>query len=92
MKRALFAVSAVLVEVDAVCACVTVNAVYDDFNAVFLCFFAKREEACELSYRFSTPELFRISEGLDRAIERLQANANVRLTLTQLAIEIGMMS
>ena len=57
-----------------------------------LCFFAKREEACELSYRFSTPELFRISEGLDRAIERLQANANVRLTLTQLAIEIGMMS
>ena len=57
-----------------------------------LCFFAKREEACELSYRFSTPELFRICEGLDRAINALQANANVRLTLTQLAIDIGMMS
>ncbi len=57
-----------------------------------LCFFAKREEACELSYRFSTPELFRISEGLERAITRIQANANVRLTMTQLAIEIGMMS
>ncbi len=57
-----------------------------------LCFFTKREEACELSYRFSTPELFRICEGLERAMTSLQANANVRLTLTQLAIEIGMTS
>ena len=57
-----------------------------------LCFFANREEACELSYRFSTPELFRIYEGLEQAISALQANANTRLTLTKLAIEIGMMS
>jgi hypothetical protein len=57
-----------------------------------LCFFTNREEACELSYRFSTPELFRIGEGLDRAMTALQANANVRLTLMQLAIEIGMTS
>ena len=57
-----------------------------------LCFFASREEACALSYRFSTPELFRIYEGLERAITALQANANTRLTLTKLAIEIGMMS
>ena len=57
-----------------------------------LCFFANREEACKLSYRFSTPELFRICEGLERAIDALQANANTRLTLTKLAIEIGMMS
>ena len=57
-----------------------------------LCFFADREEATTLSYRFSAPELLRISEGLETAINRLQANANARLTLLTLASEVGLLS
>lgn len=57
-----------------------------------LCFFAEREEATALSYRFSAPELLRISQGLENAINRLQSNANARLTLLSLAMEIGLLS
>ena len=57
-----------------------------------LCFFAEREEVTTLSYRFSAPELLRMSEGLENAINSLQMNANVRLTLTAMAIEIGLLS
>ena len=57
-----------------------------------LCFFAEREEATTLSYKFSAPELLRISEGLDTAVNKLQTNANARLTLLAMAIEIGLLS
>ncbi len=57
-----------------------------------LCFFAEREEATALSYRFSAPELLRISQGLEAAVDRLQSNANARLTLLSLAMEIGLLS
>ena len=57
-----------------------------------LCFFSDREEALELSCRFSAPELLRISTGLENAMTSLQANANVRLTLTAFAVEAGLFS
>ena len=57
-----------------------------------LCFFAEREEATALSYKFSAPELLRISEGLDNAVNKLQTNANARLTLLAMAIEVGLLS
>lgn len=57
-----------------------------------LCFFTEREEAISVSYRFSSPELLQISDGLETAVDRLQANANTRLTLHRLAIEIGLLS
>ena len=57
-----------------------------------LCFFADREEAFSLSYRFTAPELLSLYEGIDRACDRLRGNANVRLTLTALAVECGMMT
>ena len=57
-----------------------------------LCFFAEREEATSLSYKFSAPELLRISKGLDNAVNKLQTNANARLTLISLAIEVGLLS
>lgn len=54
-----------------------------------LCFFGDREEACSLAYSFTTPALLRLCESLTGAIERLRANANVRLTLTALASDCG---
>lgn len=61
-------------------------------DRVPLCFFSEREEATALSYQFSAPELLRIGAGLENAINRVQANANIRLTLTSLAIEVGLLS
>jgi DNA polymerase-3 subunit delta' len=57
-----------------------------------LCFFADREEAFSLSYRFTTPDLLSLYESIDRACDRLRANSNVRLTLTALAVESGMLT
>ena len=57
-----------------------------------LCFFAEREEAATLSYKFSAPELLRISDGLENAVNKLQTNANARLTLLAMAIEVGLLS
>ena len=57
-----------------------------------LCFFADREEAFSLSYRFTTPELLSLYECIERACDRLRANANVRLTLTALAVDCGMLT
>lgn len=54
-----------------------------------ICFFASREDATELSYRFSSPELLKIINALTDAIDRLRANANVRLTVTELVISIS---
>lgn len=57
-----------------------------------LCFFANREEAFNYSYRFSSPELFRIFRCVEEATKRLGENANVRLTLTTLATHAGLLS
>ena len=57
-----------------------------------LCFFADREEAFSLSYRFTTPDLLSLYECIERACDRLRANANVRLTLTALAVDCGMLT
>lgn len=57
-----------------------------------LCFFATREEAISLSFRFSSPELFRICDAIETATEDLRRNANVRLTLTRLAIKADLLN
>jgi len=57
-----------------------------------LCFFADREEACALSYQFSAPDLLCYCDSLSNAADRLRMNANVRLTLTNLAIHTGLLS
>ena len=55
-----------------------------------LCFFADREEACELAYRFTTPELLRLCRAVSDADEQLHRNANIRLTVTSLAVGAGL--
>ena len=56
-----------------------------------LCFFADREEAADLSYKFSAPELLHLCNCIEEAVLRLRANANVRLTLTMLAVNSGLL-
>ncbi len=56
-----------------------------------LCFFANREEACALSYSFTTPALLSLCEELCLAIDRLRQNANVRLTLSALGKCCGLL-
>jgi len=54
-----------------------------------LCFFADREEALDLSCRFSAPELLRICNSINDAVDRLRSNANVRLTVTRFFMELN---
>ena len=56
-----------------------------------LCFFYDREEACSLAYRFTAPDLLRIADGIDEAMENLRRNANLRLTLTRFAMRTGLL-
>jgi len=49
-----------------------------------LCFFTDREEALELSARFTANRLLAAMDAIDRALASLAANANARLTLIQL--------
>ena len=51
-----------------------------------LCFFGDREEAASLAYRFTTPRLLALCTALQETDTRLQANANVRLTITDFLI------
>lgn len=55
-----------------------------------LCFFADSEEAASLAYHFTMPELLKLSGAVNEAIDRLRLNANIRLTLTSLAVRAGM--
>ena len=57
-----------------------------------LCFFSDREEALNRSYRFSAPELMRICDSLCDVVDRLRMNANVRLTMTHFALQLGSLS
>ena len=56
-----------------------------------LCFFADREEAFALSYRFTTPELLSLCECVSAAQDQLLANANIRLLLISLATRCGLL-
>ncbi len=56
-----------------------------------LCFFADREEACALAYAFTTPALLHYADCISAALEKLRQNANVRLTLTTLAADCGLL-
>ena len=53
-----------------------------------LCFFTDREEALELSSRFTANRLLAVTDAAERAIAALAANANARLTLMQLLGEL----
>ena len=50
-----------------------------------LCFFSDAEEASSLAYAFTTPALLTLCDSVSDAIDRLRANANVRLTVTAMA-------
>lgn len=56
-----------------------------------LCFFFDREEAASLAYEFTTPALLTLCEQVTEACDLLRRNANVRLTLTALAVNAGML-
>ena len=56
-----------------------------------LCFFADREEAFTLSYRFTTPQLLSLCDRVTEACDQLRTNANVRLALTTLAVNSGLL-
>lgn len=56
-----------------------------------LCFFADREEACSLAYRFTTPELLSLCNCISDAQSQLRANANIRLLLTSFAARCGLL-
>ena len=55
-----------------------------------LCFFADREEACTLAYGFTTPQLLKLCDAVNEAIDRLKKSANVRLTMTSFAVQCGL--
>lgn len=56
-----------------------------------LCFFADREEASSLAYAFTTPALLALCDSVSDAVNRLRANANVRLTVTAMAQECNLL-
>lgn len=56
-----------------------------------LCFFADREESFSLSYRFTTPQLLALCDRITEACDQLCTNANVRLALTTLAVNCGLL-
>ena len=58
-------------------------------DAPSFCFFYDQEEAHALAYRFTTPELLSLCQAVSETIDRLRINANVRLTLTALAANTG---
>lgn len=54
-------------------------------------FFSDREEASALAYDFTLQTLLQLCDALSSAAERIRANANVRLTLTELGKTCGML-
>ncbi|MBR2722327.1 MAG: hypothetical protein IKB75_06085 [Clostridia bacterium] len=57
-----------------------------------LCFFFEREEAMELAYPFTTAELLALTDRMILCIDELSRNANVRLALTALAQDTGLLT
>jgi DNA polymerase-3 subunit delta' len=56
-----------------------------------LCFFSDREEAASLAYSFTTPNLLSLCDSVSDTIDRLRANANVRLTVTAMAQQCNLL-
>ncbi len=56
-----------------------------------LCFFSNAEEAMGIAYSFTTPELLRLTDLFGRATDRIRAGANIRLSLTELAVGCGLL-
>lgn len=56
-----------------------------------LCFFSDRNEACTLSYGFTTPALLSLCDHITETAERLRLNANVRLTMTAMLMNCGLL-
>jgi hypothetical protein len=82
----------ILLQLEEITVCVRDLFVCKQTERATLCFFSDREEALSLACRFSAPALLRISEGLEHAADSLRSNANVRLTLTAMAMELGLLS
>ena len=51
-----------------------------------LCFFSNREEACSAAYGFTTPTLLKLCDCMLKTVSKLRMNANVRLTLIDMAV------
>ncbi len=56
-----------------------------------LCFYTNRDEALHLSGEVSLERLVRVADALDFAVERLGGNGNVRLVLTTLWMQSGLL-
>lgn len=56
-----------------------------------LCFFSDREEAASLAYSFTTPALLTLCDSVSDAVDRLRANANVRLTIIAMAQQCNLL-
>lgn len=56
-----------------------------------LCFFTDKDEVASLSDAFTVQQLLLLLQAVANAANRLQANANVRLTLTSLAADAGLL-
>ncbi len=64
---------------------------YKKAESFSLCFFTDKEETASLSDAFTVPQLLSLIRAVANATDRLQANANVRLTLTSLAADAGLL-
>ena len=60
-------------------------------EGVMLKYYTNPEIALDIAYRFTTRTLLRIHNALSRAAESIRQNANVRLALMQMAVEIGIL-
>lgn len=59
-------------------------------DEVPLCFFEDRDRAAELSTHFTAPALLRLYEATETALDDLERNANVRLTLMNMMQSAGL--
>ncbi len=60
-------------------------------EGVMLKYYTNPETALDIACRFTTRTLLRIHNTLSRTTESLEQNANVRLALMQLAVDIGIL-
>ncbi len=58
-------------------------------DRVVLTYYTDEDTAIELAFRVSTPVLLRIRRAVDRALDGLARSANVRLTLTHMCMDAG---
>lgn len=58
---------------------------------VVLAYYTSEDAALDLAFRFSTPVLLRIRHAVELAQDGLERNGNVRLTLTQMCLDAGIL-